>query len=231
MGRRLSSPARRRRVSLPAPPPPRPPETWDRRTGDPETKRVLTNPTDGSLRPGCGGLLIAFPNVGSRYQPSRSLSTRCRSQRHRVDSEPSCQDTLGGMEAEAPFHPPPPYISRQDDRWSGQSLRRHDAHASPRRSDPEGRVGGLTCPDQHAAASKRCKDGADLGAVRVPSPLAGEGGPKGRVRGRAGLSGEGFRPLIRRLRRHLLPQGEKGALRRSGSGSGRFRGRPGSADW
>jgi carboxylesterase len=47
-----------------------------------------------------------------------------------------------------------------------------------------------------------------------PSPPAGEGGAhakRGRVRGRAAaLKAPGQKPLIRRLRRRLLPQGEKG---------------------
>jgi penicillin-binding protein 1C len=48
------------------------------------------------------------------------------------------------------------------------------------------------------------------GPAREPSPLAGEGGPRS-----GSDEGEGRgHPLIRRLRRHLLPRGEKGVVRR-----------------
>jgi hypothetical protein len=50
---------------------------------------------------------------------------------------------------------------------------------------------------------------------RNPSPLAGEGGPKGRVRGRTGLSDRPFNPSSDLAPRgHLLPQGEKGSRAR-----------------
>jgi hypothetical protein len=52
----------------------------------------------------------------------------------------------------------PPFISRLDGCRSEQVTQGRRA-APPRGGWPGGSVGGLTCPDRHAAAYERCKDG------------------------------------------------------------------------
>ncbi|PTS89483.1 hypothetical protein DBR21_06405 [Caulobacter sp. HMWF009] len=56
-----------------------------------------------------------------------------------------------------------PFISRRDDRRSGQVTQGRRS-ASQRSGRSQTDVGGLTCPDRHAAASKRCKAGSDPGS-------------------------------------------------------------------